>query len=97
MKHAQGAKVPIIVAINKVDKEEARVDQVKADLSRHGVEIEDYGGDVQVVCVSGKTGQGMKDLEENIITLSEILDMRPSRMAWPRAGFSSPVSSLSAE
>ena len=76
LKHAQSAKVPIIVAINKVDKEEARVDQVKADLSRHGVEIEDYGGDVQVVCVSGKTGLGMADLEENIITLSEILDMR---------------------
>ena len=76
LKHAQGAKVPIIVAINKIDKEEARIDQVKADLARHGVEIEDYGGDVQVVCVSGKTGQGMDDLEENIVTLSEMLDVR---------------------
>lgn len=76
LKHANNAKVPIIVAINKVDKEEARVDQVKADLSRHGVQIEDYGGDVQVVCVSGKTGQGMEDLEENIVTLAEILDTR---------------------
>lgn len=76
LKHARAAKVPIIVAINKIDKEDARVDQVKADLSRHGVEIEDYGGDVQVVCVSGKTGQGMPELEENIVTLSEILDVR---------------------
>lgn len=76
LKHATSAKVPIIVAINKVDKEDARVEQVKADLARHGVEIEDYGGDVQVVCVSGKTGQGMEDLEENIVTLSEILDVR---------------------
>ncbi|TWU78135.1 hypothetical protein ED733_007409 [Metarhizium rileyi] len=76
LKHATSAKVPIIVAINKVDKEDARVDQVKSDLARHGVEIEDYGGDVQVVCVSGRTGQGMPDLEENIITLSEILDVR---------------------
>ncbi|KAH6891019.1 hypothetical protein B0T10DRAFT_484240 [Thelonectria olida] len=76
LKHATAAKVPIIVAINKIDKEDARVDQVKADLSRHGVEIEDYGGDVQVVPVSGKTGKGMEDLEENIITLSEILDVR---------------------
>ncbi|KAK2612100.1 translation initiation factor IF-2 [Conoideocrella luteorostrata] len=76
IKHATSAKVPIIVAINKIDKEDARVDQVKADLARHGVEIEDFGGDVQVVCVSGKTGQGMADLEENIITLSEILDVR---------------------
>lgn len=76
LKHATTAKVPIIVAINKIDKEDAKVDQVKADLSRHGVEIEDYGGDVQVVGVSGKTGQGMADLEENILTLSEILDVR---------------------
>lgn len=76
LKHATAAKVPIIVAINKIDKEDARVDQVKADLARNGVEIEDYGGDVQVVCVSGKTGQGMEDLEENIVTLSEILDVR---------------------
>jgi translation initiation factor IF-2 len=76
LKHAQAANVPIIVAINKIDKEEARIDQVKADLSRHGVEIEDYGGDVQVVCVSGKTGKGMDDLEENIVTLSEMLDVR---------------------
>ncbi|KLO99609.1 related to translation initiation factor IF-2, mitochondrial [Fusarium fujikuroi] len=76
LKHATAAKVPIIVAINKIDKEDARVDQVKADLARHGVEIEDYGGDVQVVPVSGKTGKGMQDLEENIVTLSEILDVR---------------------
>ncbi|EQK98009.1 Translation initiation factor aIF-2, bacterial-like protein [Ophiocordyceps sinensis CO18] len=76
LKHATAAKVPIIVAINKVDKEDARVEQVKASLSRHGVEIEDFGGDVQVVCVSGKTGRGMNDLEENIVTLSEVLDVR---------------------
>ncbi|KAI0121694.1 translation initiation factor IF-2 [Xylariales sp. AK1849] len=76
IKHARAAKVPIIVAINKIDKEGARIDQVKSDLARNGVEIEDYGGDVQVACVSGKTGRGMEDLEENILTLSEILDMR---------------------
>ncbi|CAK7197796.1 translation initiation factor IF-2 [Sporothrix eucalyptigena] len=76
LKHARAANVPIIVAINKIDKDEARVDQVKADLARHGVEIEDYGGDVQVACVSGKTGEGMDSLEENILTLSEILDVR---------------------
>ncbi|KAJ4002610.1 translation initiation factor IF-2 [Fusarium irregulare] len=76
LKHATAAKVPIIVAINKIDKEDAQVDQVKADLARHGVEIEDYGGDVQVVPVSGKTGKGMEDLEESIVTLSEILDVR---------------------
>ncbi|WYZ34330.1 hypothetical protein EsH8_I_000606 [Colletotrichum jinshuiense] len=76
LKHARAAKVPMIVAINKIDKEDAKPDQVKADLARHGVEIEDFGGDVQVVCVSGKTGLGMDELEENIVTLAEIQDMR---------------------
>lgn len=76
IKHAQSASVPIIVAINKVDKDEAAPDRVKQDLARHGVEVEDYGGDTQVVCVSGKTGQGMSELEEAVVTLSEILDHR---------------------
>ncbi|CAK7230353.1 translation initiation factor IF-2 [Sporothrix bragantina] len=79
LKHARGANVPVIVAINKIDKDEARIDQVKADLSRNGVDIEDFGGDVQVACVSGRTGQGMDSLEENILTLSEILDVRAER------------------
>jgi translation initiation factor IF-2 len=74
--HAKAAKVPIIVAINKVDKEEANVERVKQDLARHGVDVEDFGGDVQAICVSGKTGQGMEELEEAAVTLSEILDMR---------------------
>jgi translation initiation factor IF-2 len=74
--HAKAAKVPIIVAINKIDKEEANIDRVKQDLARHGIEIEDFGGDTQVVCVSGKTGQGMEELEDAVVTLSEILDMR---------------------
>lgn len=76
LKHAQNAKVPIIVAVNKIDVDPNRMDHVKQDLVNHGVEIEDLGGDVQVVGVSGKTGQGMADLEETILTLSEILDLR---------------------
>ena len=76
IKHAQNAKVPIIVAISKVDKEDANPEKVKQDLARHGIEIEDYGGDTQVIPVSGKTGQGMEDLEEAAVTLAELLDMR---------------------
>ncbi|PSR97735.1 mitochondrial translation initiation factor 2 [Coniella lustricola] len=78
IKHAQNAKVPMIVAINKIDVDDdpRRIDAVKTDLASNGVEIEDYGGDVQVVAVSGVTGRGMGDLEESILTLSEILDMR---------------------
>lgn len=76
LKHAQNAKVPIIVAVNKIDLDPNRMDHVKRDLADHGVEIEDVGGDVQVVGVSGVTGEGMDDLEETILTLSEILDLR---------------------
>ena len=76
IKHAQAAKVPIIVAVNKIDKEESNVERVKQDLARYSVEIEDYGGDTQVVCVSGKTGQGMDELEDAAVALADILDMR---------------------
>lgn len=76
IKHAQAAKVPMIVAINKIDKEDKNVDRVKQDLARYGVEIEDYGGDTQVVCVSGKTGQGLDELEDAAVALADIIDMR---------------------
>jgi translation initiation factor IF-2 len=76
IKHARAAEVPVIVAVNKVDKDEAKPEKVKQDLARHGVEVEDFGGDVQCVEVSGKTGKGMKELEEAIVTLSEVLEKR---------------------
>ncbi|KAL9581976.1 MAG: hypothetical protein Q9203_005682 [Teloschistes exilis] len=76
IKHAQAAKVPMIVAINKVDKEDKNIDRVKGDLARYGVEIEDYGGDTQVVQVSGKTGAGLDTLEEAIVAQADIIDMR---------------------
>ena len=76
IRHAQTARVPMIVAVNKIDKEDSRPERVKQDLARYGVEIEDYGGDTQVVCVSGKTGQGMEELEDAAVALADILDMR---------------------
>ena len=76
IKHAQAANVPMIVAINKVDKEGSNIERVKQDLARHGVDIEDFGGETQVVCVSGKTGQGMDELEDAAVALADILDMR---------------------
>ncbi|KAF3047424.1 hypothetical protein E8E12_005334 [Didymella heteroderae] len=81
IKHAQAARVPIIVAINKMDKQQADPDAVKLDLGRHGIEVEDFGGDVQAIPVSGKTGQGIPDLEEAISTLSELLDHRADPQA----------------
>lgn len=76
IKHAREAGVPMIVAMNKIDKEGANVEKVKLDLATNGVEVEDIGGDVQAIPLSGKTGQGMVQLEEAIITLSELLDHR---------------------
>lgn len=76
IKHAQDSQVPMIVAVNKIDKPDSNIQRVKNDLARYGVEIEDFGGDTQVVCVSGKTGQGMAELEESVIALADILDMR---------------------
>ncbi|MCJ1462028.1 hypothetical protein MMC07_000628 [Pseudocyphellaria aurata] len=76
IKHAQAARVPMIVAVSKIDKPEADVERVKHDLARHSVEIEDFGGDTQVVCISGKTGQGMVELEDAVIALADILDIR---------------------
>jgi translation initiation factor IF-2 len=79
IKHARAARVPIIVAINKIDKDEADIQGVKQDLLRHEIEVEDFGGDVQAIPVSGKTGQGLDELEEAMTALAETLDMRAAR------------------
>lgn len=76
IKHAQAAGVPMIVAMSKIDKEDANPDRVKRDLASHGVEVEDFGGDVQAIPVSGKTGEGMEDLEDAAIALADVLDVR---------------------
>ena len=76
IKHALAARVPIIVAINKVDKSEANIEKVKQDLSQNKITVEDWGGEYQAVAVSGKTGQGMKELEEAILLLAEVSDFR---------------------
>src|SRR5690606_31723818 len=76
IKHARAANVPIIVAVNKMDKPDANPNRVKMDLGAHGVDVEEFGGDTQAVEVSGKTGLGMESLEEAILLLSEIQDHR---------------------
>ena len=74
--HAKTAGVPLIVAINKCDLPDADIQRVKTDLLSHQVELEDFGGDVQCVEVSGKTGAGLDKLETAIVTLAEVLEMR---------------------
>lgn len=76
IKHATSSRVPVIVAMSKIDKPGINTEKVKQDLSVQNIHVEDYGGDVQAIGVSGKTGQGMLELEEAIITLSEVLDHR---------------------
>lgn len=76
IKHAQKAAVPIIVAVNKVDRPDADVDNVVADLAANGVDVEPYGGETQVIPVSGLKGTGIDKLEEAIVTLSEIAEFK---------------------
>lgn len=74
--HAQAAKVPMIVAINKVDLAQANVDKVKNDLISVNLVPEDYGGDIITVPVSARTGQGVEDLLEYISLTAELEDLR---------------------
>ncbi|MFN5589940.1 MAG: translation initiation factor IF-2 [Holosporales bacterium] len=84
--HAKAAKVPLIVAINKVDKPGADVTRVRTDLLSHEVQVEQLGGDVQSIEVSAKKKLGLEKLEEAILLQAEILDLRanPDRGAQGR-------------
>ena len=81
--HAKAAGVPIIVAINKMDKPGANPDIVKKDLAEQGILVEDWGGDVISVPVSAKTGEGITNLLEMILLQAEVLELKanPDRMA----------------
>lgn len=81
--HAKAAGVPIIVAINKIDKPGANPDKVKQDLTEHGILVEDWGGDVICVPVSAKSREGIDNLLEMILLQSEILELKanPNRLA----------------
>lgn len=81
--HAKAAKVPIIVAINKIDKENADVDRVMAELSQNGLTPEEWGGDVIVNKISAATGEGINSLLENILLIAEMEGYKanPSRYA----------------
>ena len=74
--HAKSAGVPIVVAINKIDKPEANPDRVKQELVAEGVVPEEYGGDSPFVPVSAKTGTGIDDLLENVLLQAEVLELK---------------------
>ncbi len=74
--HSKAANVPIIVAINKMDKPNANVDKIKQELSNYGVITEDWGGDVMCVPVSALTGNGVDHLLETILLQAEVLELK---------------------
>ena len=76
IKHAKAGSVPIIVAINKIDKDDADTERVKRELSKHGLISEDLGGDTMVIHVSAKTGQGIDELLDGILLQTEILELK---------------------
>ena len=81
--HAKAAKVPIIVAINKIDKPDANIDRVKKELAEYGLTPEDWGGDTVFNYISCKSGEGIDKLLDNIILVSEMKELKanPARYA----------------
>lgn len=74
--HAKAAGVPIVVAINKIDKPEANVERTKQLLTDAGLVIEEWGGDVVCVPLSAKTGEGVPELLENLFLVADVADLR---------------------
>jgi translation initiation factor IF-2 len=74
--HAKAAEVPLVVAINKIDKGEANPEKVKQELLQHGVVPEEFGGEVAFVLVSAKTGKGVDDLLERVLLQAEVLELK---------------------
>jgi translation initiation factor IF-2 len=84
--HVKAAGVPIVVALNKMDKADANPDQVKSQLAEHGVTIEDYGGDTPLVAVSARTKMGLDDLLETVLLVADVAELtaNPDRPAGGR-------------
>ena len=74
--HAQVAGVPIIIAINKIDKVGANIEKVKDSLSKINILVEDWGGKYQAQAISAKNGQGIEDLLEKVLLESELLNLK---------------------
>jgi translation initiation factor IF-2 len=79
--HAKAAKVPMVVAVNKIDKAEANPDRIKQELAQHEVIPEDWGGDTMFVDVSAKTGQGIDRLLEAVLLQAEVLELKAPKVS----------------
>lgn len=76
IQHAKAANVPIIVAINKIDKPEANPDKIRTELANHEVISEEWGGDAMFVQISAKVGTGIEALLDSILVLAEVLELQ---------------------
>ncbi|SFV57621.1 Translation initiation factor 2 [hydrothermal vent metagenome] len=85
IKIAKDSGVPIIVALNKMDKETANPDLVKGQMAEHGITPIDWGGEVEFVPVSAKTGMGIDNLLENILLTAEVLELKANPKAHAKA------------
>jgi len=85
IKLAKESGAPIIVALNKMDKETAQPDMVKGQMAEHGISPVDWGGDIEFVPVSAKSGMGIDDLLENILTTADILELKANKNAMAKA------------
>jgi translation initiation factor IF-2 len=74
--HAKAAKVPIIIALNKIDKPDANADRVKTELTEAGIVVEEYGGDVPLVPVSARTRLGLDELIEMILLVADLQELK---------------------
>ncbi|AIR64033.1 translation initiation factor IF-2 [Cedecea neteri] len=79
IQHAKAAQVPVVVAVNKIDKPEADPDRVKNELSQYGIMPEEWGGESQFIHVSAKAGTGIDDLLDAILLQAEVLELKAVR------------------
>ena len=83
--HAKAAGVPLVVAINKIDKPDAKKERIMQELTEHGVIPEERGGEVQTFPVSALGREGLEDLLEGLVTLSEVMELTPMLTKKPSA------------
>ncbi len=81
--HAKEANVPVVVAINKMDKPDANINKIKAELVEHGLQSEDWGGQTIMVPISAKKREGIEELLESVLLVADVLDLKanPKRPA----------------
>ena len=85
IKLAQESGAPIIVALNKMDKETANPDLVKGQMAEHGISPVDWGGDIEFIPISAKTGMGINDLLENILITADVLELKANENVMAKA------------